>query len=572
MTSFLLQRKYLTQLERECFLKTALVKSDDLALFCRILQETGCRISEALALTPSRIDPERRYVYFESLKKRRRGVFRRVPVSSATVQAFTNYATSNKLSSVDLLWTWSRMTAYRGVNSVMIEAGVGPDQAKPKALRHSFAIAALEAGIPLNLIQRWLGHADWKTTAIYTELIGDEEYHFASRLWFSTQISSSTRVSGNPLQDHPAKSVNSTTSGDFQHPQFSTIKPTSRASLSSIAVPSEPNPANSPPRQLHIMPPGETDRHDTTQSWYQITQPSYQSLSRDENSDAMCGNVHYTQTGTQCISPMQSSLHILSECQQRHRHDRDSYSVHLLLKGTAVIKTNGQAVRMEGGDMFVSKPTASFEIRSDVGGMLSIEIDRSTFEKAVGRINLNSMYVSGVNNVGTPLLKSLLAYYEGAAISTTEKVTVENAILVLAARMIYGHQECNYPPTTASLKEQIKFYIVDNCNDNSLDTRHIIEKFRISRSTLYRMFNDENGIAQFITQQRLNATFRFITLTQACDRPSLKTMASHFGFSTARVFIDTFKAKYGFHPSEIDTSSVSLNNNLLRTASLPDCL
>ena len=41
---------------------------------------TGCRISEALALTPERVDLTGKAVVVESLKKRRRGVYRAVPV------------------------------------------------------------------------------------------------------------------------------------------------------------------------------------------------------------------------------------------------------------------------------------------------------------------------------------------------------------------------------------------------------------------------------------------------------------------------------------------------------------
>ena len=48
--------------------------------FCHTLAYTGCRISEALALTTDRIDFKDGTVIFESLKKRRTGVFRPVPI------------------------------------------------------------------------------------------------------------------------------------------------------------------------------------------------------------------------------------------------------------------------------------------------------------------------------------------------------------------------------------------------------------------------------------------------------------------------------------------------------------
>ncbi len=75
------------------------------------------------------------------------------------------------------------MTAYRKIKAVMKEAEIYGINATPKGLRHAFGIAANQKGIQLNIVQRWLGHADIKTTAIYSEAIGAEERNLAKRLW-----------------------------------------------------------------------------------------------------------------------------------------------------------------------------------------------------------------------------------------------------------------------------------------------------------------------------------------------------------------------------------------------------
>ncbi len=75
-------RLYLTQDERKSFLDTALKGDRYVRTFCTTLFYMGCRISEALELTPRRIDISSNLVIFETLKKRRRGVFRVVPVPS----------------------------------------------------------------------------------------------------------------------------------------------------------------------------------------------------------------------------------------------------------------------------------------------------------------------------------------------------------------------------------------------------------------------------------------------------------------------------------------------------------
>jgi site-specific recombinase XerD len=65
----------------------------------------------------------------------------------------------------------------------MEQAGLSGTHASPKGLRHGFGVAAVSAGTPLNLVQKWLGHANLTTTAIYANAVGAEEKDIAKRMW-----------------------------------------------------------------------------------------------------------------------------------------------------------------------------------------------------------------------------------------------------------------------------------------------------------------------------------------------------------------------------------------------------
>ncbi|RYF16724.1 MAG: site-specific integrase, partial [Oxalobacteraceae bacterium] len=80
------------------------------------------------------------------------------------------------------LWLWSRMTGWRAVHDVMVTARLEGPHASPKGLRHSFGVAAVSAGILLNMVQKWPGQAQLTTTAIYADAIGAEEKDIASRM------------------------------------------------------------------------------------------------------------------------------------------------------------------------------------------------------------------------------------------------------------------------------------------------------------------------------------------------------------------------------------------------------
>jgi integrase len=184
------RRLYLTRDERDAFLAAAGQADRDVRTFCMTLAYTGCRISETLALTGKSIDFGAKAIVFETLKKRKSGIFRAVPVPDLLLDALDmvhglkESARGKGRSAKQLLWPWSRATAWRRVIAVMEAARIpdGPHRC-PKGLRHGYGVAAVTAGIPLNMVSKWMGHASLEITAIYANALGEEQRHIASRMW-----------------------------------------------------------------------------------------------------------------------------------------------------------------------------------------------------------------------------------------------------------------------------------------------------------------------------------------------------------------------------------------------------
>lgn len=177
-------RKYLTARERLAFVYAASQEKIPVCTFCLTMAFTGARISEVLALTPNRIDMADEAVVFETLKQRRKNVFRAIPIPRALIPLLASYSVGKS----GPLWPWGRTTGWKVIKSVMRHAGIAENLCKPKALRHAFAVEAGQKGIPLNIVQRWLGHARIETTAIYANAIGDEERSLARRAWSSLEL------------------------------------------------------------------------------------------------------------------------------------------------------------------------------------------------------------------------------------------------------------------------------------------------------------------------------------------------------------------------------------------------
>ncbi len=173
-------RKYLTRAEGEKFLARASQLPKLRALFCLTLYYTGCRISEALNLTGIDFDLELKAVRIRSLKKRDQEEVRRIPLPAFLVSELLKITASFPDQRI---WAFSRITGWRIIRSVMNTAEISGIHATCKGLRHGFGVRAALEQIPLSQIQRWMGHADPTTTAIYLDVQDKEERALIKRTW-----------------------------------------------------------------------------------------------------------------------------------------------------------------------------------------------------------------------------------------------------------------------------------------------------------------------------------------------------------------------------------------------------
>jgi integrase/recombinase XerD len=153
-----------------------------------VLAACGARISEVLALTPAAIYIESGVVSLRTLKRRKRGVVRQVPLPDEVLDELDREfgvrdAQRDPDRANERIWTWSRTTAWRRVKEIMAAAGISGASAMPKGLRHGFGVNAFQSNVPPHLVQRWLGHASLRTTSIYGDVIGPDERAFAARMW-----------------------------------------------------------------------------------------------------------------------------------------------------------------------------------------------------------------------------------------------------------------------------------------------------------------------------------------------------------------------------------------------------
>lgn len=183
-------RLYLTQSERADFLEAARFERPEVRTFAETLAYTGCRITEALELVPKRVEVDECRIVLRSLKKRRQDVYRAVPVPPDYMDALNithrvREAQKSRKRANEPLWTWTRQHASSEIiKNLMIEAGIAEGAHRTaKGLRHAYGVGAIVQNVPLNMLRKWMGHTDIKTTAIYADAVGAEESDIAAQMW-----------------------------------------------------------------------------------------------------------------------------------------------------------------------------------------------------------------------------------------------------------------------------------------------------------------------------------------------------------------------------------------------------
>ncbi len=146
-----------------------------------VLWRGGLRIQEALALSERDLDPRRGSILIRSGKGGRR---REVGMDGWGFEQLRPWLSERERLPIGSLFCvidgptrgrpWSSAGVRVEFRRLGAQAGVRRRFA-PHQLRHAHALELAREGVPLNVIQRQLGHANLGTTSIYLQGIDTEE-------------------------------------------------------------------------------------------------------------------------------------------------------------------------------------------------------------------------------------------------------------------------------------------------------------------------------------------------------------------------------------------------------------
>lgn len=183
------ERRYLNREERQAFKEAALFMEPDIRTFCLMIYYTGCRLSEALEVTPDRLDYEGRRVLIRTLKQNpdREDKYRLVELPETYLSdlqsLYKAQARKGGKTGRKRLWSFTDRTGQNYIKKVMNAAGIKGRKATSRGLRHSMGVMLALDKVPANVIQDILGHTSAESTLIYMQVLGEDRRGLIANVW-----------------------------------------------------------------------------------------------------------------------------------------------------------------------------------------------------------------------------------------------------------------------------------------------------------------------------------------------------------------------------------------------------
>ncbi|SBW16431.1 transcriptional regulator, AraC family [Brucella sp. 10RB9215] len=238
----------------------------------------------------------------------------------------------------------------------------------------------------------------------------------------------------------------------------------------------------------------------------------------------------------------------------------DFYVLQLLTGGHLLGDFDGTDVAAKPGDIVIIDMAKTLVSRAFKGSRTTVFIPRAELEEVVGGRNLHGLVLSGTRPI-TRLLFNYIQELNAVVpdLSMDEAIAAQKVMLTFLRTGITGLEEdlTGFLPVNLPMKKRILSFIDQNLSDPLLGPRTIIQNFHVSRSHLYRAFENDGGVAKTIRDKRLDRAFRI--LAEERDRTVYsKEVAYRCGFNDPAQFASAFKNRFGMSPRDVQASGATL--------------
>jgi AraC-like DNA-binding protein len=238
----------------------------------------------------------------------------------------------------------------------------------------------------------------------------------------------------------------------------------------------------------------------------------------------------------------------------RHvRNDQlDHYRVILQQEGTCHVDADGVRRTVGPGQILLTDLARPESILAPTSGSYSVFfLPREIVDEALPQpVDLHGLVPGGVAQaILGDHLASLMRHVEH--LTASEAGALSRSIVTMLAAAI-APSAATLGPARATIEatvlRQACRYIDLHLSESDLNADKLATFLRISRASVYRLFEPLGGVSAYVKERRLDRLHEI--LSSASQNLYLARLAEEHGFSSAAQFSRVFKARYGYNPSE----------------------
>jgi AraC-like DNA-binding protein len=301
----------------------------------------------------------------------------------------------------------------------------------------------------------------------------------------------------------------------------------------------------------------QIEGRDRNSFWSQLIGPVYEVSSYDgDTSRQLQGQILSLKAG-----PVQIGKTTFND-QKYSRGNRlialssaDVYYVQLITAGTLTGNYFGTDVKAGLGDIVFIDMSKPVESLATAGGRVTMVLPKPRIDRLTNWRPLHGVVLSA-QAAGTALINLYLhGLIDMAAEMTIEEAAAaEEALVTLLASAVNGRPRvgsmADTPEINAPIRHAIIRYIESNLSSANLGVNEIQKQFNISRTHLYRMFEQDHGIAKLIRNKRLDRVVHQMVRSKP-SRLTLKQVAYENGFDTPEALARAFRERFNASPKEL---------------------
>jgi AraC-like DNA-binding protein len=229
----------------------------------------------------------------------------------------------------------------------------------------------------------------------------------------------------------------------------------------------------------------------------------------------------------------------------------DHYRVLLMRAGEFHCDADGTQVSLSPGQFVVTDMALPESSESACASAVAY-VPREMLENALPR----SVPLHGASprNACAGLLgEHLSALLLGLPSATPEELPflTQATVNLIAASLASSaeNQALARPAIDNVLLRRARKYVEQHLTQDELSASQLCLHLKLSRSTLYRLFEPLGGVAQYIKERRLARVHEI--LSQSSERPHIARLAESHGFKSAAHFSKAFREQFGYSAREV---------------------